>query len=223
MYYFDKNNNRRFFSKLFEKKIGSGSQVSVYSCNSKVAKIYPHFLSEYERKRIKYLSSLHTERILMPESFIYQLNCSRGYVCKRVVSLGNIYKVTKEFIVEELKLLEKEINYLSNNYVLLNDFIYDNFMYDGKFRFVDAGSYNIDFDGKKESISKIYKHNMEEFKCFLFDDLLYLKLCEFMDCYLAFQLCSDLRVSCDSLPSTFLECNMRSNESLEEYVFRLKK
>ena len=68
-----------------------------------------------------------------------------------------------------------QIKYLSKNFVLIHDWSWNNFAYDGCFRFLDPGRYQIKLDEfhGKENFDKINVKNIKTFQDFIFNELIY--------------------------------------------------
>lgn len=133
--------------------------------NGKVLKLYntPKILSEINK--FKYFLQYKNNSFLFPIDFVYDKELFHGYICNK--SMGNnIKKVFSKIKFNKLaktaKTLEKDINFISDGKILIDDFNPSNVLYDNKkIEVIDYDFYNIRNDLDK---NKLKKHNLEELR-----------------------------------------------------------
>lgn len=206
------------------KYIDSGREGKVYKYKNKALKIYhfPAFENSMNEETAAILKELNTKRILLPQSILYDIDYEiKGYTTEFIPKKENVYKITKEQLIIELKELQKEINYLTTNKILINDWNYcENFIYDGMFRFIDPGLYEYD---KSMSNNEIKKFNYSVLRDFLFYELLkYGLMNEKTNFMKLIGKKYDKSRKKDNV-SHFFENEMNDNETLQQYIKRIVK
>lgn len=204
------------------KCIGNGIEGRVYEYKNQALKIHHDSVWDKVMKpeTCVELQRLKTNRILLPRKMLLDKNGNfKGYTTKLIINEQNIYEIKKQQLINELKELEKEIYYLSNQHIMLNDWHIGNFKYDGMFRFIDPGSYYYDNDISK----KIRKTNYNTLKDFLFYELIMEKIKCIEKDY--FSVTSEVFNKCDSRYNIydFFDEELIDNETLEQYIKRLVK
>ena len=213
---------------LFMHKLGKGKEGNVYSYKGDALKIY-HLFPEKKclnKEECEYLRKINTNRILLPKEILLDLNddiC--GYTTEKISKEKDIYKINKIKLIEELDELKKEIKELSSKYVILGDWINENFKYDGMMKFVDPGDYSVDFYkiyGDRE-FDEIIDDNNEMLDSFVINSLFgdYI-IKSSKDNYIShnsiYGLKSEFNESNYKCIDQFLEKDMNNNMLLEEYI-----
>ena len=149
------------------KKIGEGTEGKVYQIDDNTYKIYYpgalHDGFESKEKIHSYLINILTEQIILPTNLIYnKFNRYIGYTAPPIENkrIKLIDIETKKFI-QNLKILENDIQKLSNNKVLMVDVKHYNFIYNGTMYIIDPGKYKIKYD---EDTQLIHQQNLEKYK-----------------------------------------------------------
>lgn len=204
----------------FLKYIGEGAEGKVYKYKKQALKIYHDliFCDSMDSEVCLILQKLNTERIMLPRKMLLDRDGEfKGYTTKLIINEKDIYEITKNKLIEELKELIKEIDYLSDHSIRIDDWYLDNFKYDGIMRFIDPGTYKYD-KGSKQSIRKSNYIILQRFIfCYLIEEKLkkisvkymYLIKEKYIDCYMRNNICD------------FFEKEMESEETLNQYIKRL--
>lgn len=132
--------NTRFIS-------GVGDQYLVFSYLDYVIKILRTRLGKKElvnEANLKSLSKKKTKRIFMPEELVYDTR--RGVCCGHTMPfIGDKKSIINESVdhfLDEIALIWKDANYLSDELILLKDFNDKNYIYNGAINVIDCGQYN---------------------------------------------------------------------------------
>lgn len=165
------------------KKLGYGTQGKVYEYKGKALKVPYNSRSILDRNfdintlDCDYLQSINTKRILLPEDSLKNKKGDLRAYLLELISINDydkLYNISKDKFLNELYALREEIKLLSKNCVKINDFVMKNFMYDGMFRFVDCGRYDINYENisNQDVINRIEKGNNLELKSFVINYLI---------------------------------------------------
>lgn len=204
---------------LLLKKIGEGSQCKVYKYKLQALKICHDFIDDENTNDFIVLKKLNTKRILVPTEILYDLSYNfKGYTMPMVKNEKNIGSITKEKFILELEEVIKELYFLANNKVIIDDWIYKNFKFDGIFRFVDSGRYKI-VNSRRRTIMKANYHAL---KIFIFEELL-INIMLNIQKEGNFQFfINQLIDECDDVVNYF-KSEIKDKETLEQYVKRIVK
>lgn len=159
------------------KNIGSGAEGNIYEFNGVALKIfnstrlrYGYTLSE---NKFKTMSKIPLDRFIMPSNLIYEKkNNSYKFVghtmqlLKNNLPIYNFYSKDIKNIINEIKLLESDIDVLSDYKFKMYDFLH-NFYYNGKLYMIDTSYYMEGLD-----IEKVYIHNKKSLNDFFIYNLL---------------------------------------------------
>lgn len=173
IYYLDDKKININLEKL--KKLGKGCQSEAYklwyNCGTYVLKIRKNESIIEEECNI--LKKLNTERILLPKQLVYDENRQFiGYMMQYHKNDKKVIKISKQKFMYEIKKLMDEIKYLSDNNIVIDDWNFSNFIFDGTFRLIDSGKYRYSSIDK----NKIYQHNYIVLCDFIANKLLYYML-----------------------------------------------
>lgn len=166
---------------------------------------------------------MKTKRILLPEDGFTDVSGDlRCYTIELITmnKKNQIYKMQMNQFVEEVYQIERELDLLSNNHVVIQDWILKNFMFDGIFRFVDAGRYQINYS---YSVSEIRNMNQNVFNRFILGELFTKKI--YLDYDLGIvkhpmleYLEMEYRKSSCKTMGEYIESTMDKNENMLQYV-----
>lgn len=153
--------------------IGEGNESIVYKYYDIVLKIYKKFVRKdrLTEEEVNYLRYLVTKRILLPKDSIYdEDDIFSGYslLYEESYSKDNIKKMKVRDLKKELELIREDIELLSSRNISLEDFTYDNLIYNGSLYITDPGSFKL-LGGFN---TKIYKENIRIFNYFFVKDVL---------------------------------------------------
>lgn len=152
-----------------------GSEFSVYKSKDKVYKIFKnnYRLGHIDEKSIDYLSMIKTNRILMPTSKLYKNNNLIGYEMPYIEDNQSILESNFNTILNELKIINDDIEMLTEYFVRLIDINKENSVFSGKLYLIDPANYFINDindlliyynnevidEGKKKSIIKNWNYD----------------------------------------------------------------
>ena len=128
-------------------KIGTGASGDVYRYKNKALKVF-----KKEKKppmnleTAKYLSSISTTNILLPENLLFYNDSFRGYTYKLVSKKGlgkRMISISKEELIDNIERLETDTETLSNKNVLLNGINPNNSIFNGCIYLCDPSEYSI--------------------------------------------------------------------------------
>lgn len=182
--------------------------------------------SKIERAHI-ILSSLNLKYIQTPTKLYY--NSSKLYIKYKAPFFDDSSKNYEDFLLTKIKLLiqnlkelEKEIDIISENRILMRDVYSKNITFNKILRIIDPGSYTYE---EKRTIEKIKIFNYEKLRLLIISliyDSLKSKSINDQDLsYLAIKLNSETR-KCSSIIN-YLEDIDNKEQTLENYVLRRLK
>lgn len=144
---FYKNNKLYDTESINVEQINAGSEGAIYKVDNEAVKLYHPFcmkvrLGEYSVDR---LSTIPTQRILMPKDKVYDANnmfC--GYSTRYINEVDyNCFEHKMKDYLNELLIYENDINMLNANGVSVADMTYDNIVFsDDGIYMVDPGSFH---------------------------------------------------------------------------------
>ena len=136
-----------------KKPFSKGSEGKVFLKNGTLYKIYyENALNEGFGDKLRYhsyLSSLTSNQIDLPNDLIFDCNGNYvGYTTKLITRKNSQYKgislLDKKTLLTNIQTLLNDVNYLSDNYIFLNDVSIFNFILsDDIMHIVDPGRYRI--------------------------------------------------------------------------------
>lgn len=126
-------------------KIGNGGTGDVYKYRNNALKI---FKAEKETpidiETAEYLTTISTNRVLLPMNLLFYNNTFRGYTYKLVSKRGSGKKITtipKDELVGNISIIERDIETLSSKQVLLNGIEPSNTIFNGNLYLTDPCQY----------------------------------------------------------------------------------
>lgn len=210
-------------------KIGKGSEGQVYLYKKEALKLYhnPGFQgSSLSLKDALYLKELSTSNILLPNSILTDdKNKIIGYTTTyKEKSTDSIHDLKKEELLSKLRQIKEELDYLSENGVLVNDWININFLYDGSIIFFDPGMYEI-ASPEEYTKKQIYAHNYQQLRYFILHELIVIeKYPKVYQCKMRESFYKSLLEEYDEKVYhtiiEFLEEKMLSDETLSKYILK---
>ncbi len=152
--------------------VDEGMEGTIYRWGNRALKIHDKFpqkafLLEDEAQK---LTKIDTERILLPKELIYDDNDKYvGYSTDFLTSynFSNVGKLPMKEFTNEIELIYKDLNTLSDNFVDVDDYTLDNIIFDGGIRIIDPGSYTF---VKQERF--LLSDNLYRFNHFLISSLI---------------------------------------------------
>ncbi|MBQ7141264.1 MAG: hypothetical protein IJO32_07170 [Bacilli bacterium] len=156
--------------------IGSGYESKVYSYNDIAIKIHrDNYITKtgLPYNSVKKFKKIETERILMPQNFVYETSNMfpkyKGYTTKLITNIKNkaeITNVDSNHLYQEINKLKSDIKILSSNKILIYDILFEeNLVFNDNIYFVDPGSFYYD---KNLTVDQVYNNNMKELNFILY-------------------------------------------------------
>lgn len=131
---------------------------NVYRFRNEAIRIFSEGEKPIDEETARYLSSISTERILLPKKLLFYNNAFKGYTMKLVSQRGaskKIISTPKRDLVESIQTIEKDIETISQRKVLLNNTGPGHTLYNGDLYLVDPSKYSIlDLD-ESEQLQRI--------------------------------------------------------------------
>ena len=112
----------------------------------------------------RYLTTITTDRIVLPRKLLFYNNTFTGYTMKLVSQKGSGKKIIttdKDEFIDGIEVLEDDIKELSKKKVLLNDIAPQYALYNGELYLVNPAKYSI-FDADSNSIERINKFQLHQ-------------------------------------------------------------
>ena len=118
------------------KKIGTGVTGDVYKYKNSALKIFKKEKdTPIDYYTADYLTGISTNRILLPRNLLFYNNAFKGYTYKLVSKKGTgnrMIMLPTDELIEDVSIIEKDIEVLSNKQVLLNGIEPDNTIFNGR-------------------------------------------------------------------------------------------
>ncbi|MBQ9018714.1 MAG: hypothetical protein IJ097_00145 [Bacilli bacterium] len=128
-------------------KIGTGINGDVYKYRNMALKVFKKDkkppIDEYTAD---YLTTISTDRILLPVNLLFYNNSFRGYTYKLVSKKGTgqrMIMLPKTSLIQDIRVLEKDIEILSNKQILLNGIEPANSIFNGNLYITDPTNYRV--------------------------------------------------------------------------------
>ena len=126
-------------------KIANGGTGDVYKYRNHALKIFKADReTPIDLETAEYLTTISTNRILLPKNILFYNNSFRGYTYKLISKKGSGKKITtipKDDLVGNILIIERDIETLSNKQVLLNGIEPANTIFNGNLYLSDPSAY----------------------------------------------------------------------------------
>ena len=126
-------------------KIANGGTGDVYKYRNHALKIFKADReTPIDLETAEYLTTISTNRILLPKNLLFYNNSFRGYTYKLISKKGSGKKITtipKDDLVGNILIIERDIETLSNKQVLLNGIEPANTIFNGNLYLSDPSAY----------------------------------------------------------------------------------
>lgn len=203
-----------------------GKEYIVFKYKDKVIKIYRDLRENINKQsfmpvKIKDIMVVKTERILMPDDIVYDLDDNAvGYSQDLVLEEKDINNILIDKFIEELNYIDNDIDNLNHKNILVNDSHSDNVMYNGKIYIIDVGKYTISLLTPYYSI---VHHNILEFNQLISSLFSKANITKYEYCKLYSYLKKmSYKIGTERFLDVIEEYANR-NMTLEEYVYNLVK
>ena len=126
-------------------KIGNGANGDVFKYRNMALKIFRDGKTPIDYYTAEYLSNISTDRILLPQNLLFYNNTFKGYTHKLVIKKGTqrMIMLPKFEFIQNIRMLERDIEILSNKKVLLNGVAPDNTIFNGDLYLIDPTEYRV--------------------------------------------------------------------------------
>ena len=136
----------------------------VYRYRNYALRIFKDGEKTIEREVARYLTSISTDRILLPKKLLFYNNTFKGYTMKLVSQRGSSKKIVttpKEEFLDSVECLETDIETLSQRKVLLNGISPGYTWYNGDLYLVDPSRFTVLDVGDSDDLEKINKYQLQ--------------------------------------------------------------
>ena len=144
------------------KKIGTGKTGDVYKYKNSALKVFKKEKdTPIDPYTADYLTGISTNRILLPQKLLFYNNAFKGYTYKLVSKKGTgnrMIMLPADELVENVSIIEKDIETLSNKQVLLNGIEPDNTIFNGRLYLTDPTGYTMLDIMSTEELEKLNKY-----------------------------------------------------------------
>ena len=144
------------------KKIGTGVTGDVYKYKNMALKVFKKDKkTPIDPYTADYLTSISTNRILLPQKLLFYNNVFKGCTYKLVSKKGmgnRMIMLPKDDLIEDTSIIEKDIETLSNKQVLLNGIEPSNTIFNGRLYITDPTGYTRLEDISIEELEKLNKY-----------------------------------------------------------------
>lgn len=135
----------------------------VYHYRNYALRIFKDGEKVIDKETAKYLTTISTERILLPKKLLFYNNAFRGYTMKLVSQKGSSKKIIStpiEDFIDSVEVLENDVEAVSQKKVLLNDITPGYTLYNGELYLVNPAKYTTLDIGSAEDIERINKYQL---------------------------------------------------------------
>lgn len=141
-----------------------GKTGDVYRYRNYALKVFREAMpTPIDKETAKYLTTITTERVLLPKKLLFYNNTFKGYSMKLVPKKGapkKIISIPKKELVSSIEKLERDIELLSSKNILLNGISPDNTILNREIYLSDPSRYTILDVEQTEELEKINKFQL---------------------------------------------------------------
>jgi len=145
-------------------KIGTGKNGDVYKYRDMALKVFKENKdTPIDVETTEYLSKISTTRIILPKNLLFYNNAFRGYTHKLIDKKGTgkrLIMLPKTDLVQDIRVLESDVETLSNKQVLLSGVEKDNTIFNGNLYLIDPTGYRVLEDCDSEQLEKLNKYQL---------------------------------------------------------------
>ena len=163
----DKNIDLREKKKL--SLIAKGKNGNIYGYGNFAIKVFNNIEEPpISEETAKYLTTINTDRILLPRKLLFYEDAFSGYSLKLVPKKPNVKKLInspKEQLIDNITALESDIKTISKRNILLSDMSPENVQYNGTIFISDPSKYTLldlprtgELDKELEKINSFQLH-----------------------------------------------------------------
>ena len=146
------------------KLVGTGVNGNVYRYRNMALKVFKEGKdTPIDEETARYLTNISTDRVLLPKSLLFYNNYFKGYTYKLVPKKGpgnRMIMLPKTDLVQDIRVLEKDVEVLSKKQVLLNGVEPSNTIFNGNLYLTDPTSYRVLEGCNPNELEKINKYQL---------------------------------------------------------------
>lgn len=136
----------------------------VYRFRNYALRIFQNGEKVIDEDTARYLTTITTDRIILPRKLLFYKNNFAGYTMKLVSQKGSGKKIIttpKDEFIDSIEVLEDDIKELSQKKVLLNDITPQYTLYNGELYLVNPSKYSL-FEANTDSIESINRFQLHQ-------------------------------------------------------------
>ncbi len=144
-------------------KISTGKTGNIYKFKDSALKVFKDDTTTIEEETAKYLTSISTDRILLPRKLLFYNKKLKGFTLKSPEEKGSskrIITLPKNELVNEISISERDIETLSRRSVLLNGVSPENSIFNGELYLTDPSEYSILELFSTEELERLNKYQL---------------------------------------------------------------
>ena len=145
-------------------KIGTGAKGDVYKYRNMALKVFKEDRdTPIDVETAEYLSNISTDRIVLPINLLFYNNSFRGYTYKLVSKKGTgnrMIMLPKTDLIQDIRVLERDVETLSNKQVLLSGIEPTNTIFNGNLYITDPTGYRVLEGCASEELEKLNKYQL---------------------------------------------------------------
>lgn len=135
----------------------------VYKFRNDAIRVFREDEHPIDEDTARYLTTISTDRVLLPKKLLFYNNAFRGYTMKLVSQKGANKKIIgapKRDLIESIEVVEADINKLSQKKVLLNNTGIGHTLYNGDLFLVDPSKYRLLEYGDSDSLRRLNQYHL---------------------------------------------------------------
>ena len=140
--------------------IGQGKTGNVYKYDKDTAIKVFNVDTPIDEETAKYLSKISTDRIILPKNLLFYKNAFKGYSYRLIPKVGSgkrMIMLSKTDLVQDIRVLERDVERLSKKKVLLSGIEPDNTIFNGELYLTDPTGYTVLEDYETQTIEELNK------------------------------------------------------------------
>ena len=145
-------------------KIGTGAKGDVYKYRNMALKVFKEDRdTPIDVYTAEYLTNISTDRVLLPINLLFYNNAFRGYTYKLVSKKGTgnrMIMLPKDDLIQDIRVLEKDVERLSNKQVLLSGIEPINTIFNGNLFITDPTEYRVLEGCDTKELEKLNKYQL---------------------------------------------------------------
>ena len=135
----------------------------IYRYKNDVLRIFKDGEQPIDEDTARYLTTISTDRVLLPRKLLFYNNAFKGYTLKLVSQKGANKKMVnapKDELLDSIGIVEEDIYRLSQRKILLSNTGIGHTLYNGDLYLVDPSQYRILDYGDEESLWRLNQYHL---------------------------------------------------------------